>query len=1009
MKQLFIFIRTLITCLFIYSIAIAQSPAELPVDQSKLIQVPLLLKPDANNPDAAVGGVIVEPTTQAENALDQLRDSLHKMEGQAQQKNSERGWFKSVNYRFTPENLTFFTAIGLVTFNSIWIKSAGDPLAMEKHILSIKDPIAWVSFYSFMLANGFYIDLKSKNMDPVTKQQMMRRLSYQGMAVGSLASSIISDLGHSGQMCIDHWIMGRDDAQSVESCNEAWKHWTARNKFQQYFPQIIAMWASQAVTEVIDSRIVRPTFKKLTTIELGKKLFTKKTLVNAVKKITAADAIISFTGGTWSMRSLRWAGKVTQFAMFVEIDSLMSPFTYRPMNNVIRPALFDFDALAINNFWSAADQINWDDQRLSEANKKVCTGRYSNCLEKKLVGEIENFGFQMQQWREHLNSDAETDMAGWLELTKKLLNQVDYSYKFYNSFVSNLFETLNIGSRIHPDQDQDLSNNAAKNISQFPFRKLPLYGVSVGEYKTQGGPVEDLYLTATAELESKQKEHILNVVREFEKSDVKIDRASSQKLISILNQLKNQSTDQVGNTLIEINQILDINTLKDNSSQKVSYSQDLINALTLLRKAIGNPMPIVNHFASFSQAFAANSIYASITDDADFRLWSFTNKYMFNKETDLMTYKIFCGNSQSHLDRTSVKPIGANREFDFISPQFDPPRLLRPSAELNEYCSQWRKTRELKIFNENLYGQNIAGLSMRDFFIKNFDYSIIGDFTKKENARQFDKWWLENGRKPMDEEFKKFDKIFKNLVETTKQNIFDQKTYFNWFVDHLNQSKYLQNSLKANLQFESQFYLQIISDALSKDNVKPLEDKYSFLEKIVTASKNEKFVSITNKPAKLEIIKVQDLLNSYYLFILQDKVNFDQYIAHSKKIDSAINDLLVSAGLKTKGAEDLAPLDISSDDKQPASSTGTESSSSTYEDVEVKNPSLRQQAILASVKGLRLVESEIRRFIRMKVALSQGLELDTKEFMDDWKKTNSNQPHMSVPVNANPYGQRQGG
>ena len=176
-------------------------------------------------------------------------------------------------------------------------------------------------------------------------------------------------------------------------------------------------------------------------------------------------------------------------------------------------------------------------------------------------------------------------------------------------------------------------------------------------------------------------------------------------------------------------------------------------------------------------------------------------------------------------------------------------------------------------------------------------------------------------------------------------------------------------------------------------------------------------------PGLAELKKVQELLNSYYTFILQDKVNFDQYIAHSKKIDTAINDVLVLAGLKissknnpneVKGEEELAPLDLSVDEKAATtatpSATGTENSQVTYQEIEVKNPNLRQQVIIASVKGLRMVESEIRRFIRMKVALSQGLELDTKEFMADWNNTNApSQKGMSAPAKASPFGQRQGG
>jgi hypothetical protein len=992
----------------------AENKIDNDTQNKALVTAPLLIPSNSEDAEAILGAIAAEAKAQDPNALDIIRDALRNMEENHQQKTKERGWFKETNLRFTPENLTFFIGTGLVTFNSIWIKSHGDPLAMERHILSIKDPIAWISFYSFMVANGFYIDFRTKTMDSATKMQMMKRLSYQGMAVGSLASSFMSDLGHSGKLCIDYWILGHNDEQSVQSCNEAWKSWTARNKFQQYFPQIIAMWASQAVTEFLDAS-GRKFFQKIPISSRIKNALSGQVLVNYAKKISAFDvAMVYMGGGTWKMKSIRALSKLTQIALFVEVDHLMSPYTYRPLNNLLRPLVFDFDALAINNFVSAADKINWEDKRLPEANKIVCTVHNPNCLENKIVGEIENFTNQMQQWREHLNSDAEMDIAGWMELTKKLLNQVDYSYKFYKSLLSSLFTALNIDSRI---QKKELTEEAARKLTRFPFRKLPLYGVSVGNYKAEGMPIEDVYLSRPSEMEEKQLEHIQNVAKEIEKAKEQLEGVSLQKFSSLLERLQSQDLKKIESALIEVNQLLGINSIKASDNSDKIYSKKFKQVLEILRKSLGNPYPIVNEFSGFAQAFSINSTFNTIVPEADFKLWSVSGKYMFSKESDLLTYKLFCGKEKSSLDKLSFKPFNILNEVNVISPQFDPPSVLKSSKELTEFCSSWRKTRELKVFNENLYGQKIGQLSMSDFFIKNFNYSILGDYTNKDNAHNYEKWWIENARKPIDVEFKAFDEKFKDLVQITRENIFDQKKWYNNLVDKLNQSKYLQSNIKENMQFETNFYLQMISRALTKEAVKPLDDKFTFLEKIVANSKNDRFVSVLNLKTFAEVQNVQDLLNAYYPFILQDKVNFDQYIAHSKKIDTAINEILVLGGLKissktnpTEVEEDLAPLDLSADDKatttSTASATGTETSQVAFKDVENLKPNLRQKTIIAAVKGLRAIESEIRRFIRMKVALSQSLELDSKEFMDDFKNTNASQNKMSAPVNANPYGQR---
>lgn len=1035
----------------------------LAIENSTPVVAPLILKETEDGQEMAAGAVVVDPTPQPENALEIIRDEMQKIQMVEQEKHTQDGWFKSTNKRFAPESMTFFVAIGLVTYNSMWIKSHGDPLAMERHIMSLKDPIAHLSFYSFMIANGFYIDFRTKGVDPMTKAQMMRRLSYQGMAVGSLASSLVSDLGHSGQMCVDYWIMGRNDEKSIAACTQAWKHWTVRNKFQQYFPQIMAMWASQAGTEIVD-RKARNFFTKLTTTEMAKKFLSKEFLVKTAHKIVGVDTVLTFAGGTWSMKVLRWAGKLTQFTMFVAVDHAMSGYTYRPLNNLLRPLLFDFDALAINNYMGAVDKINWDDSRLAEASKDVCSVRNPNCLERRLLEEIEGFGSQMQQWREHLNSDAEMDISGWMEMTKKILNQIDYSYKFYKSFVSNMFETLNYGYRFRTNQG--ITQDGLDTLSRFPFRTLPLYGVGVGEYKATGN-IDDLYLTSTAELERKQKMHVAAVAAAAEKQSLTFDGPSLEKYKSILTQLKSDNVDVIGKGLTDINQILGVNSLQDPSNKTSLYTPQFMAFLAELRSIIGNPMPVVYPFAGFTQAFSANSTMSAVAPDADFSLWSVKQKYMFNKEADLMTYRVFCGPEKGLLEKHKFRLLWLGQEEDYLSPQFNPPRLLNKSQELDAYCGEWRRTRELKVFNENLYGQKIGDLSMQQFFLKNFNYNVMGDYRNKENAQVFEKWWLENGRQSMDAEFKKYDQQFKELNNITQKNIFTSpegivsrfktdlqkrneedkatgfsfakiknffatlksavtdKQNFNEAVDHLNQSKYLKSNIKENLQFETNFYLQIIARALD-NTAAPMADKYSFLSETSKQAADGKFVPVSRSKNLPELQAVMDLINSYFTFIQQDKVSFDQYIAHSKKIDTAINDLLVLAKLKNcsnlikadgKAAApaELGTLDFSMTEEETAavtatpSATGTETSPKTYTDVEVAKPTLRQKAIIASVKGLREVESEIRRFIRMKIALAQGLELDTKEFMDDWNNTTPNQNRMSAPAVASPYGQRAGG
>ncbi len=974
------FIQSILLIPFLFSVAFANESASVVV-------APIITEAD-KSAEATIGALIADHKQGNPNALDIIRAELKKMQDATQAKAKKDGVFLSTTYRFTPETLTFFAAIGLVTSGSMWIKSHGDPLAMEKHIQSLKDPIAHMSFYAFMLTNGFYMDFRTnstgfKTSHPSDQARMMRRFNYQGMALGSLASSIAADLGQSGKMCVDSWILGKEDEKSIQSCNETWKSWTARNKFTQYFPQIISMWGSQALSDVVDNR-TRLGFRKATTSELAQKFLNKESLVKHAFKVSGADVALTFTGGTFAMKSIRWAGHVTKFTLFVGIDHMLSPFIFRPMNNLIRPIFFDYDAFEINRFWKAYDDADWDEAKVIQPMRDCFNPAKAvpvfglalqfaykpECKPSTLEKEIENYGIQVQQWRDHLNADVEADLAGWMEMSKELLNQIDYSYKFYRGFSTSLFETLNLGYRINQNPDDfELMNNK----SNFPFRTLPLYGVSMGEAKPMGGTTEDLYLNKPTAIEARQKEHIQNVLANLSRPVPELTGVALTKYDSILKKLKSNDVQVIAAGINDMNQILSIvpAATGENSFSRFRDSK-IFEALIDLRHSLGNPLPVVYPLAGFTQAFAVNGLMKSVADQADFSLWSLSKTYKFNKPTDLLLYKLICGNQNASFDKTKV----VMTNLDALSPQFDPPNLLNKNADRGSFCKTLQTS-------DQMYSAKINNQTLSAFLLANLNYSVTGDYREKSNAQPFDAWWKTVTKDAITPEFKAYDKKFRQLTLQTQANMFNQRSVFKKGVDLLNQSKYLQDSLVSQLKTETEFYLQLIQRALTpaKDkSLKKLSGVTNYLQDTVSTSKDDIYSALYG-PTYIEVRKISDLLNSYHLIMLQEKVDFTSYMQHSKKIDTAINNVLVAAGLKVIDSTQLEPTD---DILADPAATGSESSDISYKDVDLKSPSLRQRVILAAVKGLRQVESETRRFLRMKIMLAQGLELDTEEFRTDY-------------------------
>lgn len=935
----------------------------------------VLVLPDGNN-HVSAGVLSFTPGQVRPDALTILRNELDRQAIADQERSRREGVFVSTTRRFPVESISFFIAIGAVTFNSMWIKSHGNPTAMARHLESLRDPIAHLSFYAFMQTQGFYMDFRGSRrgldaMDATTRRQMMRRFSYQGMAVGSLVSSIVADLGHSFTECTNAWLRGKREDRHLAACNQAWAQWTVRDKFTQYFPQILSMWVAQAATEFVEAR-GSAAFTRISTTSFMQRILRREFLMRQAYKITSADAVLTFAGGGWALKSIKIVGRVTRFSMFVGIDQILSNYTYRPINNMLRPMLFDFDVMGINSVWRQADVGNWDQGRIQDT-------RSITRFEKR----IENFGKQMQQWRAHLNQDAEADLAGWMDLTKGILHQVDYAYKFYKGFANNMYETLQIGHRIGNGQ---LQPSAATVISRYPYRTLPFYGVKPGRYQALGGRIEDYYILSPNELAMRQKEHVLNTARAFR------GRAEGLREKDAYNRMIAKMIS--GNDLRMASGLNDMNTsiatyqrqVTSNKAGYTEFSSGYVELIYAMKRELGTPMPVIYPFAGYAQAFTAYEVNQVTAESAKFGKSSITQRYRFNKEADLMMYHLICGEARGRLHR--VQFVGVN----FTTPQFEPPTILRANRDREDFCNSSRNT-------NNLYSTQIAGVDMRTYIHRNLNLSATGDFRQGPNGNMdiFERWWLEKARGPLQGQFRQFDEKFQRVFQTAYNNFFDQRSFYKQLVDHLNQSRYLPKSLQASLKFESNLYLQILNRSVMRGNVSPAStdstlariwntvtfSPFNYVEFAKTNSETNYASMYRNTPP--EIVRLNTLFNQYYGFIQQRNVNFNQYIAHSKKIDDAINDVLVLAGMKRLAtAQDEE--DLSRNISAPAA-TGTENSQRIYEDVPIQNFTYKQRMTRASVQGLRLVEAEIRRFIRMRISLSQSLEVEAAEFAEDFQRS----------------------
>lgn len=1002
----------------------------------------------------------------------------------------------STTERFVPETFAFFVASGAVTFNMMWIKSHGDPLEMERHIMSLKDPISHLSFYAFMQANGIFTNFHTSKasfqaLDASTRKQMMVRLSYAGMAVGSLASSIVSDVGQSIVTCSQKWLQGKKDNASLESCDQAMKQWTLRKKTNQYFPQIISLFASQAATEVFENAAFRA-FERMGVKTFAEKYLTRQALQGLAYRISAADVVLTcipYAGeAKWVTKGFKFMGTVTKLSAFVAVDHILSSYINRPIENILKPSFFENKNVPnMNAAWFAADSINWDDAQAEKTarHKSVDEAITSNfsiikgpttglpaiapikqapvSIKESFPADIESYTEHMQEWRNHLNASAENDLSGWDEMTKKLLNQIDYSYQFYRKFTSEMFTTLNTQSEV---SKKNLDVSAMSIISQYPLnRTLPFYGLNPGPLTKESAlKFNDKYLSDPIEAEKFQRENILTVTQKYlDKKYVFNQTRHNENVLwnQILNQLISGQTQTMVSGLVQLrkiyNQISESNAPSYSSPTTLApvgtYSGPIYHPIfqgliIRLIGEIGYPMPIMDPLASFSQAVAAHSIFKGMDELADYSQWSLRKTYQFNKVSDLMIYKIICGDASASLNQVKVAGV------HFLVPEFNPPGLLNSQANRGSFCKSIKNS-------DTMYYSKINNESATSFILKNINKEALGDIEKAQDTESFEKWWIKNAKMPMEKEFAGYDNLYKQAYLKFNDNFQGKGTWYEDLVDHLNtRTEYLPNSIKEVLKTESNVYLQLINRALinqkdvklrlekptTKSEINRVVSKFvkggllssvnsigmiDYLAQSHEKMKNDKFTSFYDWE-RPEVTKLNALLNYYLTFLenshtsprfnqvttadnthavtqkswfqirkekeirLQMQPNlqqlskaekadrFERYIAASKEIDKAINNILVSAGLKKLVKK--ADAHLTEDQKLQLafgdfSGSGTENTEDVYEDLQIKNPTLRQKVVISAVKGIRQIESEMRRFIRMNSSLSSRLAIEDQEIL----------------------------
>lgn len=851
-----------------------------------------------------------------------LRQEVQKVEMELAKKNQGEGTkhvLRHVKANFVPDSITFAIAGGAVYFAQLQTVTKSDPALMVKHLEALKDPIAHISFGAFMVANGLYIDMKSRGLDPMTKQLVMKTLTYKGMAVGSFASSVTADLLVTMKECTGQWILNKNDEESHAACDSVYKQWTVRNKFVQYSTQILALLAAQKGAEYVEGlgkmggRFLKPGLHKLDSKTV--KFF----------KLTSANLDMVITGGGGLMvKSVRWLGKLTKFTMFLAVDHVLNPTISRIGNNLLQPLFFDWDAIAINRYLIHGGE--------------------------KFPEEVMNFTERMAAWRMHLNGKAEADLAGWLEAVSQLLHQVDYAKTFYLKYLENIYDTFNRQYLVQQGEFNDAPEAAWARERRYPYRTLPLYGVK-SNHDYGDVSENDIYLLKPYDIEPYQSQNVKDGATRFladlNKYNLTVEHS---KVVTILIRplTRDMQPYAQGVQLDRINKFLN-NLPKHIQNTRAGHHPDpnynLKKALTAFRALLGNPLPQLHEGSGFNMAFDTHVTNYQISQEAKFDLSN--DNYKFSKASDYMMYSMICGPQQTQIEEGMLSGINLH-----------PPRITNYREELDICKDTWFK-KTVTSANVNQMPITVDGVKYENltrFIGSRINSNLIGnyrDWEKADKGKGFDQWWTGNILPSLQQALRQLDTRYQQLVEMTYQQVNDQKSFGDFAIDwYTNQSHYLDRNIGDNLRYEFEVYLAVLKNILLEEKVTSM----TFMKDLAEKSRKQQFdityvsdKNIESKTKQQQLhFRLQELEMNYkeYMFLLRKgSLTFEELEQAKEKLFNSNNII-------------IGPF------KQAAELMGAE------------NLPTQAQTVLAVANGLEALELDVNRYLLMKIKLGDRLEID---------------------------------
>lgn len=733
---------------------------------------------------------------------------------------------KEATIRFPKDTALFFVAIGAVMYNQLYFHYEGNPIAMEQHVASLTDPIANLSFYSFIVANSLSNEAFNrtgyKKLDLEKRVKAFKLLNYKSLFWGMLASNIVADVGHTINACVDG-ISGIEKSSGDESlittCGEAMRMWTAPKIVNRYTPLIASLMISQKISE----ELMRG--------------------VSHLKSLSSRIGVL-FEGLSFALRSGP-AGKIyvvgaslvttiVTFAIFVQIDHIVQPII-NTIYSVVAYPFRRFDNAFNLSFCSKYFKNN---NQVPAAFLKDKNEIQSEC-EDDFVHKILDWRDFSNEWRNAMNGKFEMGYMMWTDMMTTLFNQYAAAEAYYLTFIQEVEEDIenrksenpslitnrNHFTRVHYlngvlVKPSYISTEDKRSLSELsPEERNKLKEIVVHDQLTKPGVLDfgklndegqimnngriglvkeaidrqglfpDTYILKKSKYNNRKvkdigycRNHYVNCGSGVYHNNTTVE--ANQTVLELLGQIKkeldSENLHNMGMGLYKLNTLL-----KSIDNQDILHSK-----LTEFRNYLGSPQPIFSATASFPYLYSQSSSNRESLINSNF---SYPSKYgdKFENAAYYFTHEMICGPEIAEIKHT----LG-------FKPSFIPPNILKRSLNKNTkgysvFCGNSTgasPTVSERIVRKNETSKSYGSGQYRENFNKSFDLFGAGKVAgpvgiilqnlesklltqvsneKSENEERpgtvlyFIKWWHENAFKPfelfLDQQNIEYQKLYEHL------------------------------------------------------------------------------------------------------------------------------------------------------------------------------------------------------------------------------------------------------